>query len=806
MKISYKWLQDYIPLSEDPDVLADKVSRTGIEVASVIRPETGLKKIVVGHINAMAPHPDSDHLNICQVDVGEAEDYQIVCGAPNVAPGQNVIVALPNSRIAGNTKIKKSKMRGVQSMGMICSLQEIGFSENVVPKEFANGIYVFQEPVTVGAPVFKYLGMDDIILDFDITPNRADTLGMHGAAWEVGAMYAEKPKFETNDLVETGQSIANELSVDVTNKNLVPAYYLRRIHNVKLQPSPMWLQTRLWNAGIRPINNVVDITNYVMITYGQPLHAFDANKLTSDHIVVRQAQKKETLETLDEVTRQLSTDDIVITDDSQTPIALAGIMGGKQSEIDGNTTDVILESAVFDGAAIRKTAQRQNLRTDASTRFEKGVDTSAIIEALNAAAALLVKYAAATVDQGYLTGQAIKPQAVTIPIKLDRINHILGTSLTLDQVIEIFHNLGFGTAVTDGELIKVTVPPRRWDIHIEADLVEEIARMYGYDRLPVSLPKVAMTPGEFNPQQKFIRHAKRQLQSAGLSEVISYALTTEVKATQFKMTQLDQLTKLNWPMTEDHAYLRLNLVSGLLNDIAYNVARKQTDLAIYEQGRVFPKPEQQVRPNEVEYLAGAITGLTQSPNWLEPKQAADFYTLKGIVTNYLATLALKDAVVYRATDRYSEMHPGRTADIYIGDQFVGFIGQVHPLIAKQYDIHETYVFQLDLTKLLEMPNQRIVSQPAPKYPAVSRDIALVVPENTTNAQIDAVIRRRGGQYLQRIKLFDVYQGKNIATGYKSMAYSLQFQNPEDTLTEGVINEQMTHILDYLKSELNAEIR
>ncbi|MFD1672767.1 phenylalanine--tRNA ligase subunit beta [Agrilactobacillus yilanensis] len=805
MKISYQWLQDYIKLTEDPDVLADKVSRTGIEVAGVDYPSRGLKKIVVGHINQVEPHPDSDHLHICQVDVGEAEAYQIVCGAPNVAAGQDVIVALPNSRIADNVKIKKSKMRGVVSQGMICALQEIGFSDSVVPKDYANGIYVFTEPVTVGEPVFKYLGMDDAILDFDITPNRADTLGMHGTAWEVGAMYNEKPQFKKPVVTESQTPARDLLKVTVENKAKVPAYYLRVVENIKIKPSPMWLQIRLWHAGVRPINNVVDITNYIMLTYGQPLHAFDYDKLGPKQIVVRNAKADEPLTTLDGVERTLTTEDLVITD-GVAPLGFAGVMGGLDSEITDTTKTVVLESALFNGTSIRKTAQRHNLRTDASTRFEKGIDNASIQEALEAAASLLTELADAQVAKGILVGNDYVAEDTVVAIKVSRINHVLGTTLSTDTITDIFERLGFGVKLETDDQLMVSVPPRRWDISIQADLIEEVARMYGYDNLPSTLPVVAMNPGKFNPQQQFIRRAKQMMQASGLSEVISYGLTTETKATQFLMTQNDVLTKLDWPMTVDHAYLRLNLISGLLNDVAYNIARNQTDLAIYEQGRAFTKTEAAIRPDEREYLAGAVTGLVKQANWLQTKQAADFYYLKGIVDQFLTAHNYTGAVTYVPNEKRPEMHPGRTADIYVGTQFVGFIGQVHPAIAKAYDINETYVFQLDLTTLLTLTSERLISQSAPKYPAVTRDIALLLEKDVSNEQVVTIIQRRGGQYLQNIQLFDVYQGKNIKLGHKSLAYSLTFQNSEATLTEDAINEQMAKIVDHLKAEVHAEIR
>ncbi len=735
---------------------------------------------------SMEPHPDSDHLQVCQVDVGDDDLSQIVCGAPNVAAGRKVIVALPGSRIGGNVKIKRSKMRGVVSNGMICALDEIGFSKDVVPKEWADGIYFLPEDAKIGEPVFPYLGMDDYLIDVDVTPNRGDMLSVYGVARDLGAIYAQTPKLNHPKVEEVATAAADKVTIEADEK-LAPIYKMRIVENVKIQPSPLWLQIKLWNAGVRPINNVVDVTNYILLKYGQPLHAFDYDKVSGSTIKARYAQKGEKLTTLDEAEHDLDEKDIVIADD-QKPIALAGVMGGLNSEIDDQTTTVAIESAVFTPTLIRKTAQRQNLHTDASQRFERGVNRGGVEEAADAAAQMMHELAGGDVLKGIVTGSSYDVKPVVVNITLSRINHILGTDLSLDQVKAIFKQLGFGVTL-DGEKYTVTVPSTRWDIHIPADLVEEVARIYGYDKIPSTLPSGPTTVGALTEKQKLMRDSRHVLESLGLNQAISYALTTDTKAKQFMMRESAE-THLSWPMTADHTTLRMNMISGLLDDVAYNNARRVKDVALYEQGRVFYKDsEDEVRPSEHEHIAGAVSGqLVVDPLKNAKHNAIDFYQLKGIVEKYLNNLAIKGDIEFVATDQYPEMHPGRTADIFIHGHYVGFIGQVHPSVAEAYKINQTYVFELDLDALIEMPKDMNQFEPISKYPSITRDVALLVDKSVTNAQVLAQIHKRGGAYLKSVHLFDIFDGKNLPGGKQSLAYTLTYQNPNATLTDDEVNQ------------------
>ncbi|MGY5338757.1 phenylalanine--tRNA ligase subunit beta [Levilactobacillus spicheri] len=802
MNISYNWIKEYLDLDVSAADLAEKIERTSVEVDSVTRPADGLKKVVVGHVNAMEAHPDSDHLHICEVDVGDDQPSQIVCGAPNIAAGQNVIVALPGSRIGGNVKIKRSKMRGVESDGMICSLQEIGFSEDVVPKEYADGIYVLPADATPGEPVFHILGMDDSLIDLDVTPNRGDMLSLNGTLRDLAAIYDKPVTLDQPAVKETGDAIADQLTLHVDDQ-LSPQYRMRLVRNIQIKPSPMWLQVRLWNAGMRPINNVVDVTNYIMLKYGQPLHAFDYDKFSGQDVYVRTAQAGEKLTTLDENDHELDSTDIVIAD-SQAPIALAGVMGGLSTAISDQTTTVAIEAAVFESVHIRKAAQRHHLHTDASQRFERGVNQAGVQDALDAAAQMLDELAAGTVQTGTAVGSNRVPEPAVIPLTLTHVNAVLGMDLSMERVTHILETLGFTVAVA-GDQLTVTVPIRRNDIHIPADLLEEIARIYGYDNIPATLPTGRMTQGRLTAAQRLMRATRHSLEGLGLNQAISYALTTEDKAKMFLMRP-SEVTKLAWPMSVDHAVLRMNMVTGLLDDIAYNTARKVKDVALYEQGRVFYREDGTDRPSEEEHIAGAVTGTLMPEAWDQAAKPVDFYQVKGMVEAYLQDMAVNGDVTYVPNADMPEMHLGRTADILVHGHRIGYLGQVHPTIAKRFKIGATYVFELNLQAIIDMPKQENQYDVISRYPAITRDIAMLVADDVTNEQVVNLIEKRGGAYLQSVKLFDVYAGVKVPKGKKSLAYTLTYQDKHATLVDDAVNQAFDKVSHRLQDELGAEIR
>ena len=804
MKVSYKWLKEYLDLSDvTPDELAEKMSRTGIEVDDVIYPGKGLSKIVVGETLSVVDHPDSDHLHVCQVNIGTEEPIQIVCGAPNVAAGQKVIVALHGARITGNAKIKKGKMRGQESNGMICSLAELGYSESVVSKKYADGIFVLPAEAVPGTEVVDLLELDDAILDIDITPNRADALSMRGSAYEVAAIYNKALKFPEAPVSEKTGSVTEYIKVAVEDTNDAPAYHIQVIKDVKIAESPLWLQNKLMNGGIRPINNVVDITNYILLEYGQPLHAFDYDQIGSKEIIVRRAKENETMTTLDGVERTLDTDIIVITNGT-VPIALAGVMGGLDSEITDETVTVALEAALFNPVLIRKTAGKFNLRSESSSRFEKGINVATIRTAGEHAAELIHELAGGTIVAGTASVDTVEVKDTEVVITLEKINRSLGTAISSGEVTAIFNQLGFASTF-DGEIFTVAVPPRRWDISIYADILEEVARIYGYDNLPETLPITPALPTALTPKQHTMRITRRFMEGAGLTQNISYVLTTAEKAREYAVEDKEGI-RLAWPMSEDRSTLRMNLLSTLLDNAAYNVARKNTDIQFYEIGRVFFPSADSVLPIEAERLAGVMTGMAYQKDWQMAAEPVNFYHAKGVLDGYFETMGLSDQIRFEAAKDLKWMHPGRTAAVYLGDAYIGYVGQVHPATANAYDLKETYAFEIDFEAIIAAPKEVITQQPIPKFPGVTRDVALLVDETVTHQQIVKTIKENGGKFLKDVHLFDIYQGKGIEDGKKSVAYSMSFLNPEATLVDEDINKAFTKLVAALETECGAAIR
>lgn len=801
MLVSYKWLKELVDVTVLSEELAEKMSTTGIEVEGVSSPADGLSKIVVGEVVSCEEVPET-HLHVCQVNVGEEALRQIVCGAPNVRAGIKVMVALPGARIADNYKIKKGKIRGLESLGMICSLGELGISDSVVPKEFSDGIQILPEEAVPGDSVFPYLDLDDEIIELSITPNRADALSMRGVAYEVAAIYDKSVHFKDFPLLETQEQAGEQLSVAIETDK-APFYAARILENVTIAPSPQWLQNLLMNAGIRPINNVVDVTNYILLYFGQPMHAFDLDTFEGNQIVVREACAGEKLVTLDDEERELEMSDLVIAV-ADKPVALAGVMGGAATEISSQSSRVVLEAAVFDGTSIRKTSGRLNLRSESSSRFEKGINLATVTEALDAAASMIADLAGATVQAGIVSAGQVDTSDVEIVSTLSDVNRVLGTELTYTDIEDVFRRLGFGLT-GDAEKFTVSVPRRRWDIHIEADLYEEIARIYGYDKLPATLPKGDGTAGQLTETQKLRRKVRTVAEGAGLTEVITYALTTPEKAVQFS-TNPSNLTELMWPMTVDRSVLRQNMVAGILDTVAYNVARKNKDLALYEIGKVFEQtgnPQEEL-PTEINSFAFALTGLVTEKDFQTPAVPVDFFYAKGILEALFDRLGLK--VEYTATQALAGMHPGRTATISLDGQVVGFVGQVHPVTAKDYNIPETYVAEINLTAIEQVMQPAKLFVEITKFPAVTRDIALLLKAEISHKEVVAAIEAAGMKRLTDIKLFDVFSGEKLGLGIKSMAYTLTFQNPEDTLEDEEVARYMEKIQKSLEVTIGAEVR
>ncbi|MBR8864890.1 phenylalanine--tRNA ligase subunit beta [Staphylococcus aureus] len=788
MLISNEWLKEYVTIDDSVSNLAERITRTGIEVDDLIDYTKDIKNLVVGFVKSKEKHPDADKLNVCQVDIGEDEPVQIVCGAPNVDAGQYVIVAKVGGRLPGGIKIKRAKLRGERSEGMICSLQEIGISSNYIPKSFESGIYVFSESQVPGTDALQALYLDDQVMEFDLTPNRADALSMIGTAYEVAALYntkMTKPETTSNELE---LSANDELTVTIENEDKVPYYSARVVHDVTIEPSPIWMQARLIKAGIRPINNVVDISNYVLLEYGQPLHMFDQDAIGSQQIVVRQANEGEKMTTLDDTERELLTSDIVITN-GQTPIALAGVMGGDFSEVKEHTSNIVIEGAIFDPVSIRHTSRRLNLRSESSSRFEKGIATEFVDEAVDRACYLLQTYANGKVLKDRVSSGELSAFITPIDITADKINRTIGFDLSQNDIVTIFNQLGFDTEIND-DVITVQVPSRRKDITIKEDLIEEVARIYGYDDIPSTLPVFEkVTSGQLTDRQYKTRMVKEVLEGAGLDQAITYSLVSKEDATAFAMQQR-QTIDLLMPMSEAHASLRQSLLPHLIEAASYNVARKNKDVKLFEIGNVFFANGEGELPDQVEYLSGILTGDYVVNQWQGKKETVDFYLAKGVVDRVSEKLNLEFS--YRRAD-IDGLHPGRTAEILLENKVVGFIGELHPTLAADNDLKRTYVFELNFDALMAVSVGYINYQPIPRFPGMSRDIALEVNQNIPAADLLSTIHAHGGNILKDTLVFDVYQGEHLEKGKKSIAIRLNYLDTEETLTDERVSKVQAEI-------------
>lgn len=788
MLISNEWLKEYVTIDDSVSNLAERITRTGIEVDDLIDYTKDIKNLVVGFVKSKEKHPDADKLNVCQVDIGEDEPVQIVCGAPNVDAGQYVIVAKVGGRLPGGIKIKRAKLRGERSEGMICSLQEIGISSNYIPKSFESGIFVFSESQVPGTDALQALYLDDQVMEFDLTPNRADALSMIGTAYEVAALYntkMTKPETTSNELE---LSANDELTVTIENEDKVPYYSARVVHDVTIEPSPIWMQVRLIKAGIRPINNVVDISNYVLLEYGQPLHMFDQDAIGSQQIVVRQANEGEKMTTLDDTERELLTSDIVITN-GQTPIALAGVMGGDFSEVKEHTSNIVIEGAIFDPVSIRHTSRRLNLRSESSSRFEKGIATEFVDEAVDRACYLLQTYANGKVLKDRVSSGELGAFITPIDITADKINRTIGFDLSQNDIVTIFNQLGFDTEIND-DVITVQVPSRRKDITIKEDLIEEVARIYGYDDIPSTLPVFEkVTSGQLTDRQYKTRMVKEVLEGAGLDQAITYSLVSKEDATAFAMQQR-QTIDLLMPMSEAHASLRQSLLPHLIEAASYNVARKNKDVKLFEIGNVFFANGEGELPDQVEYLSGILTGDYVVNQWQGKKETVDFYLAKGVVDRVSENLNLEFS--YRRAD-IDGLHPGRTAEILLENKVIGFIGELHPTLAADNDLKRTYVFELNFDALMAVSVGYINYQPIPRFPGMSRDIALEVDQNIPAADLLSTIHAHGGNILKDTLVFDVYQGEHLEKGKKSIAIRLNYLDTEETLTDERVSKVQAEI-------------
>ena len=789
MLVSYNWLKQYTNVENNANALAEKITRGGIEVEGVEYLAEEISNVVVGYVVSKEKHPDAEKLNVCQVNVGEEENLQIVCGAPNVDAGQYVIVAKVGAKLPG-IKIKKAKLRGVESQGMICSLAELGLSKSVVPKNYQEGIYVFETDQELGSDVVEVLGLNDYILDLSITPNRADALSMRGLTYELGALYNNKVDF--NDVEKEENYEATSLQVAIESDSC-RNYVGQIVKNVEVKSSPLWLQTRLMNSGIRPINNIVDITNYVLLEFGQPMHAFDKD-LVGDKIIVRDAKEGEVLETLDGEERKLQTSDLVITDGTRA-IALGGVMGGKNTEVSEETKNIILESAYFNPTTVRRTSAAHGLRSDSSARFEKGIDPNMQKAALARAVELILELCPNAVVESSV-GVVNKEEEKVVEITTSYINNYLGITLSTEEIAAILEGLSFTVEVT-GENLVVKVPTRRPDISIKQDLVEEVIRIYGYDNLASTLPKFSKTTkGGLTYSQRMVRDLRAVYASLGFNDTINYSLVSEEEATEYTLEDHHKV-RLLMPMTETHSTLRQSLVPGLLNTVQYNVARKQKDLKLLEIGRVFfGSGDDNIQPKETLYLSAALTGEERATKWLKESSSLDFFAAKGYLEVVFDRLGLDEKVTYKKS-KLEGMHPGRFAEVYLGEKRIGFIGEVHPQVADKLGLNTTYVFEINLDEVISESKVKPKYEEVTKYPEITRDIAMLVDVKDEYQNIYNVIESVNSKLITKVELFDLYVGAELLVGKKSLALTITYSDKQKTLTD----EEVTAVHDKVLSAL-----
>lgn len=806
MLVSYKWLNEYVDLSDvTPQELAEKLTRSGIEVESIRQLNIGARQVVVGYVSTCIQHPNADKLSLCTLDIGEHESVQIVCGAPNIAQGQKVPVAKIGAVLPGNVKIKKTKLRGEISEGMICSAQELGIDTKMLSADQQQGIFVLPEQTVVGEDALGILNLDDVVLELELTPNRSDCLSMLGVAYEVAALFEREIRFPDKSLKESGEKVTDHVKIDIQDGSFCPQYAARKLSGIKVGASPLWLQNRLIASGIRPINHIVDITNYVLLEYGQPLHAFDAKRVKDGHIIVRQAEEGETVTTLDDQDRSLTKETLVIADPEKV-IALAGVMGAANSEVTLDTTEIILESAQFAGHSVRLTSRALDLRSEASLRFEKGVDPGRIHSALNRAAYLIQQVGGGHLYAGIAEQQKESFEPSIVNLNMIHLNDVLGTQLKNSEVGRIFDRLSFDYE-NRGHEIRVDIPIRRPDLKIEEDLMEEVARLYGYDRIPTKLPEGVTTPGALTRKQKLQRKLTKLLQGSGNQQVFTYSLTNENYANWGSIFFKDtQPVRLAMPMSEERSHLRTTVIPNLLDVALYNKNRKLDDIRLFEIGRVFLTNERELTelPHEKEVIAGVLSGTWQIHPWQGVREQVDFYVLKGIVEALLKKLEIDDYAFERANiDGY---HPGRTALVRVQGETVGLIGQIHPKVQKQFELQETYAYELSLEALLDHLPPEIFYEALPKFPSIHRDIALVVDEQQLAGPLIEAIEHAGRPLLKKVHLFDVYTGEGIAQGKKSIAFSLTYQHPDKTLTDEEINSLQERILRVLADDFKADLR
>ncbi len=798
MILSINFLRDYLDLDKDIDVheLAEKMTAVGNEYDSA-KKFIDATNLVIGKVEECVEHPDSDHLHVCQVNIGD-KILQIVCGAPNVRKGLKVIVALDGAKLPGG-EIKKSSIRGVESNGMLCSIAELGIDNKFLKEADKAGIHELSEDAPIGKDPIEYMGWNDGVIDFELTANRGDLLSIIGMAYEVGAIYDKKVKEINVTHKENSKKVNDNFSVEVNTENC-SLFLAKKVENITIKESTPEIKEKLMASGIRPINNVVDISNYVMIETGQPLHFYDADKLNGK-IEIRMAKEGEKLTTLDKQERQLSSDDIVISN-GENAIGLAGVMGGLDTEITENTKNVIIESAIFDSVKVRRTSNKI-LRSEASNRFEKGLDPKRTYMAIERACNMLEKCADGEVEEGTVKYDEINSSDKKIEITVSNIDRILGTNISEEEIVKVFKKLGFETE-TNGEIITVTVPSRRIDISIKEDLIEEVGRIYGVDNIDGKKMTLTVKKGSYDRTAREIRNKMINL---GLNETLTYALVNETESKMFTTKEKESI-KILAPLTEERSALRQSLITPLYKVYEYNKAHDVENVSIFEIGKTFymdKNSANNVDNCDEKYIEENKLACLMSGEYylgLEKKNV-DFYVIKGVaeeILDYLGYAGRYSFVTDKAISE--EMHPGKTATISVNNDNVGMIGRVSPVISKD----EIYVMEINLDKLLDKKVGKMKYKEISKFPSVKKDIAILVDEKITAQDLQKAIKSSGGRMLQNSEVFDLYTGKGIPEGKKSIAFSIELADTSKTLTDEEVIECMTKITENLNTKFGAELR
>lgn len=795
MNLPMSWLKDYVNIDCNVETFCDEMTLSGSKVESIEKKGADITKVVVAKVLEIEKHPDADKLVVVKADIGGDEPIQIVTGATNLFVGAYVPAALDGATLAEGLKIKKSKLRGVESNGMFCSVEELGYTRADYPEAPEHGIYIFDKEYPLGSCVKEILQIDEEIVEFEITSNRPDCFSITGLAREAAATFKKPFNMPKIEVVEEEKSINNMIDVEIKDYDICPRYTCRVIENVKVEPSPQWLRHRLTSAGIRPVNNIVDITNYVMLEMGQPMHAYNYDKIEGKKLIVRRANKDEKLTTLDGIERQFD-DSVLVIQDSEKLVDLAGIIGGENSMITDDTKTILLESANFNGSHIRLTAKKLGLRTDASSKYEKGLDPNLCLLALDRACQLINMLGCGKVLKGHLDFYPNKVEERKVAYCNDRINKLLGTNISEKEIIDI---LSLIEVKSDGKT--AIIPTFRPDLETEADIAEEVARFYGYNNIEATLSTGKPTVGKKTYKQEIVEQITNVMVSCGLSEALTYSFESPKVFDKLNIeedSKLRQTVSISNPLGEDFSIMRTTTLNGMLTSISTNYNRRNKEAHLFEIGKVYLSKELPLKdlPEEKEVLTIAMYG------------DVDFYNAKGVFENLFDSLYMLEKVEYVPCKYLSYMHPGRTAIILDEkNEEIGYIGEIHPKVASNYEIEtRVYFGVLYIDKLVELSNFNISYKPLPKFPTMQRDIAMIVKDDINVREIEKIIKGKGGKLLENVKLFDVYKGEQIEKGYKSVAYSILFRSNEKTLTDEEVNAPMKKILKELEEKLEAKLR